>query len=282
MPKISLVINVDSRPTFLNDLTCTSAVDGSVKSGGTRSVDYIVAGVENKIRFFDEYDREVIVYCDLHEALPAEVMRYLTDSVQSGRINKLILSRHDETYEGNFFPYWNDITYMQALSQARGPLVAHFDGDAAVFKRDRRILDQWIGRLERGEAAYICNPSPHSPDPVSDPNFDYRWASTRFFMCRKESLDISEIERCLKSSDYLYRTYGDRKMKCPWLEHILGLMAKQEVWYPPMQTEEILIFCWSRYRLGTLERLNGQTFDEVAHYVRKCGGINYPCDVFGA
>lgn len=282
MTFLSVVINVDSRPTFLDDVTATSAVDASVKSGGTRSVDYMIAGVENKLRFLEEYEKEVIVFVDLIEPLPPEAKAYLDENLANGRLAKVIYSRHDERYDGNFFPYWNDITYAHALVLARGTIIVHFDGDTAAFKRDRRHLDAWIGRLERGEAAYICNPSKHSPGPVDDPNFDYRWASTRFFMARRESFDFSEVMRCLRDSTYLYRTYGDRKMKCPWLEHILGLMAKQEVWYPPRDDGNLLVFCWARYRRGTLAHLNSLPFDEVARYVARCGGIQYPCDVLGA
>jgi hypothetical protein len=40
------------------------------------------------------------------------------------------------------------------------------------------------------------------------------------------------------------------------------------------------MFCWSAYHRGVMEKLNGMSFDEVKAYVDRCGGVNYPNDVF--
>jgi len=93
--------------------------------------------------------------------------------------------------------------------------------------------------------------------------------------------DYSEIVHCLRDSDYLYDTYGEPDdPRTPWLEHILGIMtySQKAVFYPPIQPHRYLIFAWSRYYSGVLEKLNNWPYEKVVEYVNK---ISYPCDVAG-
>ena len=97
---------------------------------------------------------------------------------------------------------------------------------------------------------------------------------------------VEEIRKCHEDMHYLYEKYGDRERKCPWMEHVLGLMADPSnggngVLYPPYSSE-YLIFSWKRYVKGLYERLNGMPYEEVQHQVEgPWGGIQYPCDVRG-
>ena len=105
MPKISIVINVDSRPQ--ND-------KAEQMFSGTCNWDFWVAGVLNKIKFFQEYEKEVILHGDVHENVPREKTEQLQEICDT-----LVLREH--TNELNF----NDWSYYRALSLASGDIVVH-------------------------------------------------------------------------------------------------------------------------------------------------------------
>jgi len=194
-----------------------------------------------------------------------------------------VLSKHNETYiEGPFFPKWLDLNMLNTLMLAKGKYVAHFDQDMAAFRNDSNVIEEWMQWLDEGRYEYISYPSRYSPCPVNDPDFNYNWVSTRFFFCKREIFDHTETLKCLRSSEYLYGKYGDKKRKCPWLEHVLGIMATPgKVFYPPMDPESYTVFSWGLYHAGVLGKLNEISYQDIVKYIIDCGGIGYPCDVRG-
>jgi hypothetical protein len=48
-----------------------------------------------------------------------------------------------------------------------------------------------------------------------------------------------------------------------------------------MDINDHLVFSWSAYISGILEKLNNMPYKDVLAYVLKCGGISFPCDVSG-
>jgi len=290
MKTISVVINLDTRAGWLEDYSKEDAGRTGPANKGTRSLDYLMDGVENKRRFFHELPLEIVLYIDVHEPLPDHVLAYLHRQLNEKKIDVLCFSRHRETLEGNLCLYHSDLAYVDALSLARGNYVAHFDADMAAFSVDSAPIREWLDMLDREEHDFICYPSKFSPRTTNDPAFDYMWASTRFFLCLRSRIsDNEEIRHCLRDPDYLYRTYGERKMRTPWTEHILGLMADRSngghgVWYPPMDAMRYLIFSWTCYYVGILGKLNALPYVAVRKQVHDewgsdYGGIYYPCDI---
>jgi hypothetical protein len=269
---ISIVINCDTR----SGAEVCDTRQGAMLNG-TRSFDFLTEGILNKIKFFRGYDYEVVVYIDKHLNVPGEVYNLLNVIPNI----TFCQSNHREYLEGSFFPKWNDLNFLQALYLARGDYIAHFDGDVCAFRDDNSlIINNMIRWLDHFE--YVSYPSHWTPAPDCNANneWDYWWASTRFFICKRSSLDFKEIEKCLRESDYLYGKYGDKKRKCPWLEHILGIIAgPNKVYYPPIKLDEYAIFSWSSYKKGTLQLLNNMSYNEVKNFIIKQGGIHYPNDV---
>jgi len=272
---ISIAINLDTRPGFMEQKT-----EQGTMMNGTRSLDFFTDGVINKVRFFEGHDLETTVFIDVHDPLPDDTQNWLLSQQRSGMIDNLVFNRHTERYLGSdFYPKHNDLNFMNAMILTRGDIVIHMDGDVACFINDRSVVDEWIGWLREGKYDFICYPSNHSPNPVSDPDFDYFWASTRWAMFRRDLLDYTEIVKCLSDSDYLYGKYGDRKRRCPWLEHAWVLInGPAKVYYPPWQINRYIVFCWSRYISGIFGRLNNMPYHDVRAYVEKCG-IAYPNDL---
>lgn len=275
--RISVVINGDTRPGLFSDET-----EQGRMGSGTRSLDYLKEGIDNKLKFFRGYDIESILYIDVHEKLPKD---HLWDIYS--RVDDLYLHKHVDYYqETAYFTRHIDLNILTAIISARGDYVAHFDWDMAAFRQNNsEVIDRWVRWLEKDSFDYICYPSLFSPRAVNDKDFSYDWASSRFFFCKRELLDHTEIMKCLNNTDYLYERYApkDTKRKCPWLEHIQGMMAgKGRVFYPPFLPGDHLIFSWSRYHNGILKTLNESSYDVVNKYVMgKCGGVRYPCDVSG-
>lgn len=275
---ISIVINTDTRPGYME----SESTQGK-QFEGTRSLDYFTHGVLNKIKFFEGYKKEVILCIDIHEPLNKSVEEQLLKWQSEKIIDVLILNRHNETFiEDGYFPHYNDLNYLNSLTFSRGKYVVHFDGDMAAFCTDPSVISDWMDLLDRGVYEYISYCSPWSPNPDEDPRWDYQWASTRFFMCKRTSLDYTEILKCLMNGDYLYDKYGEKFRRCPWLEHILGIMAGPgKVFYPPYDLQRFMVFSWCHYHSGNLEKLNALPYNKVLDYVFGCSGIKYPCDVWG-
>jgi hypothetical protein len=279
---ISLVVNVDTRKGFLQDSTVEEPM-----LNGTRSVDFITEGILNKIKFLEGFNYEVILYIDVHEPLPEYAEKFLFDLLQRENC-VIVFSKHREYYKEQVYcPKMNDLNYLQALFLARGKYIIHTDADMAIFRRDSSVLSEWKNWLDTGMYEYISYPSRCSPSAVSDPRFNYRWVSTRFFFCKKDVIDFTEVEKCLHDSNYLYTKYGDSDTpKSPWLEHVLGLISygpnfstPNKVFYPSMDYEQCLIFSFSNYNKGTLAKFNNMSYEQVKNFVINNGGIQYPCNV---
>jgi hypothetical protein len=253
--KVSIVINVDTRPQ--NDIFGGSNLMGTVND------DFLISGVWNKINFFSEYDKEVIVVVDEHKELDSGFFRSLNKMC-----NIVLVRKH--TNEPNF----NDWNYIRALQLAIGDIIVHFDQDTAAFGNPTSLISL-LDTLD-----FISYPSYWSPLPVHDESFDHVWCSTRFFMCKRESLDFAEIIKCQKDYEYWCKTYPVNR-KCHWLEHLIGSIAKyrgQKVYYP-LFSSEYTIFSWDRYVAGVLPSLNQMSYEDVIGYINSCGGIHYPVDV---
>lgn len=256
MPKISLVINLDSRKP---------KAEQTGLFGGCIHPDFLDAGVFNKIKFFNGFDIETIVYIDKHEPIPEKTLNYLYELCDIVCIRK-------HTSE----PGFNDWNYQRALRLATGDIICHMDGDMAAFSSGKESVQELIDLLE--QHSFVSYPSPNSPYPAYDSTFDYFWASTRFFLCKRESLDLTELDKMQRQYEYCYETYPASR-KEHWTEHLLGLHAKYKgkgVYYPKIEYDKLLIWCWDNYDDYILNRLNSQTYDEVKQFVFSKGGIFYP------
>lgn len=240
--KISIVINCDTRP------------QRDVQSGlfsGVVNDDFLIDGVYNKIQFFNEFDFETIVFIDEHTIIEEKTLQHLRSIA-----NCVVIRKH--TNEPNF----NDYNYLSALFIARGDIIAHFDQDTAAFTSSKEPIEDMISLLDQYK--FVSYPSYWSPVAVHDESFMGKmWASTRFFMCKRETLKFDTLINCIKNPDWAYETFGDSNRRCNWLEHYLTLANDNSVYYPPIQTERMTIFTWETYEKYTLQRLNGMTYDEI-------------------
>jgi len=255
---ISIVINADTRPI-------RNAEHGLSK--GVVNRDFLLHGVVNKIKFFEGFPIEVILHVDEHEPVPnLSELTQLCDTI--------IVRKHTDE------PKFNDYNYLRAMSLASGEYVAHFDMDTAAFTESPKPIKNMLAMLEHHD--FISYPSHWSPDAVHDDSFDYRWASTRFFICKREKLNTQRYRELLADYVATYEAYPASR-KCHWTEHIIGLVAKYDgkgVYYPPIVNDH-LIFSWGSYTEGTIQQLQQLSFDEVVNYVNARGGIHYPNDVHG-
>jgi hypothetical protein len=263
MPLISVVINVDTRPVRTEQTGMFS---------GVVSRDFLTDGIYNKIKFFQGFDKEVIVFVDEHEPLDEVTEKYLRSIVDT-----LVIRKHNKKFEDREdFAAFNDFNYISALAQARGKYVFHFDGDIAAFTPSQEPIQEMLLMLEHFD--YVSYPSYWSPNPVHDESFDHWWVSTRFFCCKRSTLDFTEIIKCQLDYDYMFSKYP-AKRACHWLEHALGLIAKYKgrgVFYPKIEIDKWLLFCWENYDSYALRRLNEQSYEEVREWVLKMGGLFYP------
>jgi hypothetical protein len=267
---ISIIINTDTRAGF-QDIESSATEMFS----GCRSIDFLIAGVQNKINFFNGFDKEVILFVDQHHQIPEDVLNQIR-----GMVDTLVIRKHSKRFgDMQECSKFNDINYIQALQLSKGEYIAHFDQDCAAFTRTPETINKLIGHLENH--SYVSYPSAWSPRAVNDLAYDYDWVSTRFFMCKRETLDFTEIQKCLLSNEYMYSKYPASRQN-PWTEHILGLLAKYNgkgVYYPPIELNDYAIFCWNKYFVGVLPKLNSMSYDEVKNYIDKANGICYPCDI---
>jgi hypothetical protein len=257
--KISIAINLDTRPQ--NDSFGGSNLLGCVNE------DFLGEGVKNKINFFDGFEKEIIVFVDEHTELDSGYFRWLNRNCDT-----VVVRKH--TNEHGF----NDNNYLRALQMASGDIIIHADQDTAMFRSSKEAVGELLSLLDNHTV--VSYPHWFSPNPDVNDNYDYWWASTRFFMCKKEFLDTNEISKCLKSIDYLYEKYP-ASIRNPWTEHIIGLMAKYNgngVFYPPLEADKLLIFSWGKYRTGLLRELNEMAYDNVLEW-QKSHPFYFPNDI---
>ena len=82
--KISVVLNVDTRPGSEEEKTVFTGMND-----GCRNFDFLWEGLLNKIKFFDGYDIETILYIDKHLPITGDVLEALH------RVELLELRLHD-------------------------------------------------------------------------------------------------------------------------------------------------------------------------------------------
>jgi len=254
--KVSIVINCDTRP---ENSTAEHMFNGCANE------DFLTDGLFNKIKFFSGFETEVILYVDQHLPLSEKTLTY----VQS-LTDVLVIRKHTNE------PSFNDWNYIRALQMASGNIVCHFDQDSAAFASSTEAVQELINLLDT--YSYISYPSHWTPNAVHDPSFNYRWVSTRFFMCKRETLNFHETIKCLTNYEYFCETYRPSRA-CPWTEHFLGLIANSNVYYPPIELDKLAIFSWGSYQKYTLMRLNELPYDDVIKFINE-HPIQYPNDIF--
>lgn len=258
MPLISIVINCDTR---------SSNSEAEHMFSGCVNEDFLIDGVINKIKFFDGLDKEVIVYIDEHNAVPQNVLNVLLSIC-----NIVVVRKH--TSEESF----NDWNYLRALSLASGDIICHVDQDTACFSDVGNYVDELICHLDKHKL--VSYPSHWTPAPVHDDTFQNKWwASTRFFLCERETLKLDELARCIEDPIWMYEKYGDSPRKCNWLEHYLAKINGNDVFYPPVELHKGAIFAWKSYKTGTLRMLNDCPYEGIKQWIIHRGGIQYPVDV---
>jgi hypothetical protein len=269
MTFISIVINADTRAGFQENESIAETM-----FNGCRSIDFLIEGVANKIKFFEGFEKEVILYIDQHEAIPEGVLNTIR-----GMVDTLVIRKHDKKFgDRKDYANFNDLNYLSALYMARGEIVAHLDQDCAAFTRDKESVQELIDMLK--DYKFISYPSHWSPRAVHDPSFGSRtWASTRFFICKRETLRFDTLLDCIIEPEYAYKTFGDSPRRTNWLEHFLSLANNDSVFYPEMQPEKRSIFCWQNYKAGTLTKLNKMSYEEIKEYILNAGNIQYPNDL---
>ena len=251
--KISVCINCDTRNGFNNDSISVGEFENG-QPNGTRSADFLTDGVINKMNFFRGYNTQCILYIDQHLPIPDKLFMEVIELVKSyGNNSKVICKPHDRTQHK-----WNDKIYLEALKLADGDYIVHFDNDNNAFRANESdIVDAYMDLLENFK--FICQPS----HPLQQEK--WYWASTQFFICKRETLDFEEIEKLL----YINPIKG---MNNPCLEHTLGLLAGEgNVLYPTRDNDEYMIFCWWKYESGLLKKLNEMPYNEIRDFILNCG-----------
>lgn len=259
-PQVSIVINCDTRSNWLDDSTEIRNY-GDASLLGCRSVDFMLSGVRNKRKFFEGCDLETILVIDKREEIPNWVMVELDAMLTSGEISKLVI----ETFNHSR-PRWNDWIYYESCKHATKEYLVHFDGDAAAFRRPEfPLIEKCIEWLDSGHN-FVCQQTP-----LPEAEHGMWWASTRFFMCKRETLKLEEIRRCFDDG-YRWGVYGSKRWS-PCFEHLASLVAGEKVLYPPCDNDNFVLVNWVTYRKGLLEWLNNLPYDEVRRYVfETCGG----------
>ena len=266
MLEISVIVNVDSRPeNSVNQEMFKGVVDR----------DFLVDGLLNKRKLFQGFEFELICFLDEHEAVDEKTLSQMRDICDT-----LIIRKHDKRFEDfEMFPAFNDLNYLQALFNARGKYIFHFDGDVAAFAISPEPIREYINLLDKYD--YVSYPSAWSPYPTHDESFGYKyWVSTRFFCCKRSTINFSEVLKCQLDYDYWRITYPVPRL-CHWTEHLLSSIAwniGKGVYYPPLDFNRFMLFTWANYHKYTLQRLNNQTFEEANKWV--CSkNYHYPNDL---
>jgi hypothetical protein len=211
---------------------------------------------------------EVIVFVDEHEPLTYEQQKRLDEMTDC-----LVIRKHSKYYRGArpFGPF-NDINYIQAFSQARGEYVVHFDQDMAAFQKGGTT--EWMkDLLDTGTYNFVCYPSANSPAPCHAPEYENKWwASTRFFFCKREMIDITALERAVRDNEWFYSTYDRPPRINPWTEQFLGVMGDYKVYYPPVILNQWAVFPWMTYKDGLLAKMNGMPYEDIHNALLRAGG----------
>lgn len=250
---LGVLINGDTRPGVSDSETFVGRYgEGSLQ--GARSYDFLIEGVEAWRRFFQGVDHEITVVVDEVEELPYEI----ANQIPAGRI----LVKHFR----KDIPRFNDHLYLDSLEEMQGyEYIVHADFDAVGFRsKDSTIVDQYLHWLDSGQYKFVCQPTPL---PYEEHQMDH--ASTRFFICRSENLDLHELRWLLNDHCKEQRYPG---IHLPCLEHIIGAEAgRGSVYYPPLDLNDYVIFSWVKYYSGLLHGLNQLDYPDIKEYVERCG-----------
>jgi hypothetical protein len=275
---ISLVYNLDTRKKFLDDKTVLD------DNGGCCSVDFMLEGLREKLEFLKPYELEVIVYIDKHENIPHSVLARLEEMQFFDEIKHLIIKDHNaERYGKAYGKNNNDLIYAECLSLATGDYVIHFDADTLAYRADDcDVIGNHIKLLDKYK--YISLPTPDSPYCVDKDNpimkgLNYQWASTRYFICRREMLPSkNELIKCFDNK-YLKQHYGQAaRPNC--VEHILGVIAGEgNVYYPKIELNKYIISSWGMYYKGTIEKLHKMNYKDVINYIKSCNPSEFKFDL---
>jgi len=259
MIDISICVNVDTR---LENYSNKEMFNGVV------SRDFLTHGLINKKKLFEGFRTELICFVDEHEPIDEKTLLEMKDICDT-----LVIRKHNKSFEyQDDFAAFNDFNYIQCLTQARGRFIFHFDGDVAAFTSSSEPIKEILNKLE--EVPFVSYPSFWSPNPVDDPSFNgHYWVSTRFFACKRSTLDFTEIIKCQLNYDYWKEKYPRARL-CHWLEHLL-LQKAGDVYYPPLQFDRFILYVWENYEKYILQRLNNQTFEEVKAWVES-KSFGYP------
>lgn len=265
---ISVVLNCDTRRGCDTEVS-TTGDSGKGSLQGVRSYDFLVEGVKNKLQFFSGYRCEIILAVDEHEPLPESVKSEIHDMVRRQEIDVFICQPHERTSK-----FWYDKITVAALKLATGDYVAHFDQDCAAFRDPNSdIIAQYLLWLGDGGWQFVCQPTTMLLE-------DHKmwWASTRFFICKRETLDFSKLDEAVSNEGARVAKYGH----APALEHVLGRMGG--VLYPPANWDDHMVFSWQTYCKSTLGKLNRMPYPLVRDYIMSfgllgpndCGAIRPP------
>lgn len=253
---ISVVLNADSRPNAGAEVS-TTGDSGKGSLQGVRSYDFLVDGPRMLRNYFSGYSIELILAVDQHEELPVEVRAQIHEMIDRREIDVFICQPHERASK-----FWYDKITVAALKLATGDYVAHFDQDCAAFRDPNsdiiaRYL-QWLN--DSSPYQFVCQPTT-----MELKDHKMWWASTRFFICKRETLDFAKLDEACSNPDRRAAKYGH----APALEHVLGRMGG--VLYPPMDASDYLIWSWSRYHRGLLKKLNEMPYSMVHDYALGCG-----------
>lgn len=248
----TIVINADNRVGYKNNSSTVGDYgEGSLQ--GVRSVDLLTEGVKNKINYFRGHDVQCILYIDKHEDIESELMEEIKSIVlPCGNNSQVVFKEHNRTKDR-----WYDYITIEALKLATGDYIVHFDQDSnAIRTDDCDIVDAYMDLLDTGYK-FICQPSLVL-------NHGMYWASTRFFICKKESLDLTLLENSLYTP--LHGVHS------PCLEHAIGILSGEgTVLYPPREDNKYLVWSWARYYKGTLKKLNEMNPSDALKYILDLG-----------
>lgn len=262
---ISVVINADSRPNAGAEIS-TTGDSGKGSLQGVRSYDFLVDGPKMLRNYFSGYEIEMILAIDEHEPLPVEVRSEIHEMIKRQEIDVFICQPHERKSK-----YWYDKITIAALKLATGDYVAHFDQDCAAFRDPNSdIIAKYLAWLNDSPPyQFVCQPTT-----MTLAEHKMYWASTRFFICKRETLDFAKLDEAVSNEGARFAKYGH----APALEHVLGRMGG--VLYPPADWSDHIVFSWARYHRGVLGKLNRMPYEDVRKFLfDTCGGPLGPNDI---
>lgn len=271
---ISIIINADTRPGQ-DAVSQTVGDHGEGSLQGVRSWDFLTELPRTAEKFFLPHNCETVLYVDEVDPIPVEISDKLDHMEESSGCRfKWSSKKHDHSQ-----PRWNDRIYLEALQGAKGDYVVHLDQDCALFRSpDNDIVARYLKWLDEGYR-FICQSTN-----LTKEQHGMWWASTRFFMCKRETLDFTVLWKTLEDRNSIFSKYPweDGAVWMPCLEHALGVMGgKDKVLYPPREDgpDGYTIFSWVVYYRGLLELMNNSTYEKVQDFVfNVSGGLCGPSD----